>query len=113
VAIVLAAVAVWWRSRRWLGAVFGCMVTPGPIGGCGMSMLPLAVPGQCPRSADSRAHTWQSGDSADLISFGEPDHGVSVYLGRCSCVVPLLAVVRVSEALRGDGPFLDVRRTDL
>jgi hypothetical protein len=79
-----------------------------------MSTLTVAMPGPCPQSVDDRPHTWQSGDSADLISYGTPDHGVSVYLGRCrSCAVPLLAVVRVSEDLRGSGGFLEARGTQL
>ena len=56
--------------------------------------LPLLVfAGPCPRSAGDAPHTWQPGDSADLISYGEPDHGLSVWLGRCQhCAVPLLAI---------------------
>ncbi|PZS23730.1 MAG: hypothetical protein DLM61_23570 [Pseudonocardiales bacterium] len=78
-----------------------------------MSTLTLAVPSSCPQSTDARSHTWQSGDSADLISYGPPDHGVSVYLGRCRyCVVPLLAVLGLSEDLRG-GPFLEVHGAQL
>ena len=74
-----------------------------------MNALTVAVAGPCPRSADSRPHTWEPGASTDLISFGAPDHGVSVYLGRCRyCAVPLLAVLPVSEDLRGGGPFLEV-----
>jgi hypothetical protein len=38
-----------------------------------------------------------------------PDHGMSVYLGRCRCcAVALLAVIAVPEELRGSGPFLEV-----
>ena len=74
-----------------------------------MNALTVTVASPCPRSAESRPHTWEPGASADLVSFGAPDHGVSVYLGRCrSCTVPLLAVVPVSEDLRGSGPFLEV-----
>jgi hypothetical protein len=77
-------------------------------GRCGMNTLTLTGPGSCPQSADRRPHTWRSGDSADLISFGKPDHGVSAYLGRCRyCVVPMLAVAKVSEDLRGAGPVLE------
>lgn len=79
-----------------------------------MSTLTLAVPGPCPQSADRRAHTWQSGDSADLISVGTPDHGVTVYLGRCRyCGVPLLAVARLSEDRRGADPVLEVHGAQL
>jgi hypothetical protein len=49
-----------------------------------------------------------------MISFGTPDHGVSVYLGRCRyCAVPLLAVVPVSENLRSGGPFLEAHGAQL
>jgi hypothetical protein len=79
-----------------------------------MSTLTLTMPGPCPRSADGRAHTWQSGASADLISLGAPDHGVTVYLGRCrSCAVPLLTVTPLSEDRRGGGPVLEVHGDDL
>jgi hypothetical protein len=74
-----------------------------------MSTLTLTVPGRCPHSAEGRPHTWQSGDSADLISFGAPDYGVTVYLGRCrSYTVPLLTVTPLSEDRRGGGPVLEV-----
>ena len=74
-----------------------------------MSTLALSMQGLCPQSADGAAHTWQAGDSGHLISFGEPDHGVSVYLSQCrSCAVPLLAVVPVSESFCGGGVVLEV-----
>jgi hypothetical protein len=74
-----------------------------------MSTLTLTVPGPCPHSADSRPHTWQSGASADLISLGTPDHGVTVYLGRCrSCAIPLLTVTPLSKDRRSGGPVLEV-----
>jgi hypothetical protein len=74
-----------------------------------MSTLTLAVQGPCPQSTEGRPHTWQSGDSADLIGFGTPDHGVTVYLGRCRyCVMPLLTVTRLSEDRRGAGSVLEV-----
>jgi hypothetical protein len=79
-----------------------------------MSALTLTVPGPCPQSSDGWPHSWQSGGPAVLISYGTPDHGRSVYLGRCRCcVVPLLAVVGVSEELRGGGPVLEVHGTEL
>lgn len=79
-----------------------------------MTALTVIVAGPCPRSAESRPHRWEPGASADLVSFGAPDHGVSVYLGRCChCAVPLLAVVPVSEDLRGGGPFLEVHGAQL
>jgi len=74
-----------------------------------MSTLTLTVPGPCPHSADGRSHTWQSGDSADLISLGAPDHGVTVYLGQCRyCRVPLLIVTQLSENLRSGGLVLQL-----
>ena len=79
-----------------------------------MTALTVAVAGPCPRSAKSRPHTWEPGASADLVSFGTADHGVSVYLGRCRyCTVPLLAVVPLSEDLRGGGPFHEVHEAEL
>ena len=79
-----------------------------------MSTLTLTVPSPCPQSVDGRPHTWQSGDSADLISYGQPDHGVTVYLGRCRyCAVPLLAIVSMSADHRGGGPFLEVPGAEL
>jgi hypothetical protein len=36
----------------------------------------------CPRTG--RTHRWHpGGDSADLLAYGSPDHGVTVFLGRC------------------------------
>jgi hypothetical protein len=58
----------------------------------------LVLAGPCPRSADQRPHTWQGGDLAELVSFGEPDHGIAVYLGRCRhCTVPLLRVEPLTQ----------------
>jgi hypothetical protein len=56
--------------------------------------LPLLVlAGPCPRSAGEAPHTWRYGDHADLVSYGNPDHCLSVWLGRCQyCAAPLLAV---------------------
>jgi hypothetical protein len=77
-----------------------------------MTTLGLSLQGPCPRSTDGDAHTWRSGDSINPISFGEPDHGVTVYLGRCrSRAVPLLAVVSVSESFCGGGVVLEVQGT--
>lgn len=79
-----------------------------------MSALTVAVARPCPQSADRRPHTWQSGGSTHLISYGPADHGMSVYLGRCRyCVMTLLAVVPVSEDLRGGGPVLEVHGAQL
>jgi hypothetical protein len=53
----------------------------------------LILAGPCPRSADDGPHSWQLGDCADLVSSGHPDHGLSVWLGRCEhCAVPLLTI---------------------
>jgi hypothetical protein len=77
-----------------------------------MSTLALSIQGAFPRSTDGGAHTWQSSDSVNLISFGEPDHDASVYLGRCrSCAVPLLAVVPAPESFCGGGALLEVHGT--
>ena len=66
-----------------------------------MNGIMLVLAGPCPRAADERAHTWEPGDSADLVSYGQPDHGLTVYLGRCRyCGAALLAVDR----LTADGP---------
>ena len=74
-----------------------------------MSTLTLIVPEPCSQSAECRPHNWQSGASADLISLGQPDHGVTVYPGRChSCAVPLLTVTPLSEDRRDGGPVLEV-----
>ncbi len=74
-----------------------------------MSTLTLAAAGPCPHSAKNRPHIWESGDSADLVSLGPPDHGLSVYLGRChSCAVALLAVVPLSQDHRRGGLVLEV-----
>jgi hypothetical protein len=74
-----------------------------------MSTLALFMQGPCPRSADGGAHTWQSGDSINSISVGDPDHGATIYLGRCrSYAVPLLTVVPVSESFCGDRAVLEV-----
>jgi hypothetical protein len=79
-----------------------------------VNALTVAVAGPCRRSADSQPHTWEPGASADLVSFGAPDHGVSVYLGRCRyCAVPLLAVLPAPEGLCGGGPFLEVPEAKL
>ena len=79
-----------------------------------MNALTVTVAGPCPRATHCQPHTWQAGNSADLVSFGTPDHGVSVYLGRCRfCAVPLLAVVPVSEDHHGGGPFLEVHGAEL
>jgi hypothetical protein len=74
-----------------------------------MSTLALSMHGPCPQSTDGGPHTWQSDDSVNPISFGDPNHGVSVNLGRCrSCALPLLAVVPVSESSCG-GVVLEVQ----
>jgi hypothetical protein len=74
-----------------------------------MSTIALSMQGPCPRSTDAGAHTGQSSDSLHPMSFGEPDHGVSVYLGRCRfCAVSLPAVVPVPESFCGGGVVLEV-----
>ena len=63
-------------------------------GGISRGSVPILIlAGPCPRSTDDRPHTWQPGDHADLLGYGHPDHGLTVWLGRCQhCTVPLLAV---------------------
>jgi hypothetical protein len=74
-----------------------------------VNALTVAVAGPCPRSVDSQPHTGEPGASADLVSFGAPDHGVSVYLGRCRYrAMPLLAVLPAPEGPPGGGPFIEV-----
>jgi hypothetical protein len=48
----------------------------------------------CPKSRDAQqAHTWEPGNGADLIAYGQPDLGVSIDLGRCQyCKIALLSV---------------------
>jgi hypothetical protein len=73
-----------------------------------MSTLTLAIHGPCPRSTNGGAHTWQSRDPVHPISLGDPDHGVTVYLGRYrSGAVPPLAAVAVSESFCGDRVVLE------
>lgn len=75
-----------------------------------MSTLALSPQGPFPPSTDGGAHTGRSGDSVNLISFGDPDHGATVYLGRCrSYAVPLPPVVPASESLCGGGVVLEVQ----
>jgi hypothetical protein len=58
--------------------------------------MPIPIPilaGPCNAGTDERPHSWVPGDTADLVSLGSPDHGLSVWLGRCDrCDVPLLAI---------------------
>jgi hypothetical protein len=57
---------------------------------------PMPIPilaGPCDAATEELPHEWQLGDLADLVSPGHPDHGLTVWLGRCErCGVPLLAI---------------------
>lgn len=62
----------------------------------------LVLAGPCPRSAQEHAHAWLPGDLAELVSPGEPDHGLTVHLGRCRrCAVPLVRIEPLAEAVVG------------
>ncbi len=64
----------------------------------------LVLAGPCPRSAGDRPHTWQPGDYAELASYGQPDHAVSVWLGRCRhCAAPLLRLQQIADDGDPDG----------
>jgi hypothetical protein len=56
--------------------------------------MPIPVlAGPCEAASGEHPHVWQLGDLADLVSHGHPDHGLTVWLGRCDrCAVPLLAI---------------------
>ena len=55
-----------------------------------LTLTPALV---CPRTGYLLSHEWVPGDAADLIVYGQPDHGLTVRLGRCRrCLVPLLAL---------------------
>jgi hypothetical protein len=46
----------------------------------GIRLLPA---GPCSSSRGIRPHTWQPGDTADLIAYGQPDYAIACCLGRC------------------------------
>ncbi|MCW3815709.1 hypothetical protein ONA91_14730 [Micromonospora sp. DR5-3] len=50
--------------------------------------------GDCPAASSARPHApMVDGDAAYLLSYGTPDHGVSVAVARCrACGVALLSV---------------------
>jgi hypothetical protein len=74
----------------------------------------LVLAGPCPRSANDRPHTWRAGDTADLVGYGQPDHGLSVALGRCQrCGVPLLAVEALTGDELGGGRLYEARGAEL
>ncbi len=75
----------------------------------------LVLAGPCPRAAGDRPHTWQEGDYAELVSYGQPDHAISVRLGRCSyCTAPLLRLQPLAEDSDPDGgPTYEARGAEL
>ncbi|HSV67102.1 MAG TPA: hypothetical protein VLJ59_14475 [Mycobacteriales bacterium] len=77
--------------------------------------LPILAPaGPCPRSPDEGPHAWQLGDMADLVSHGHPDHGLTVWLGRCQhCTTSLLAVTRLDAEDADGAPWYEVTGSEL
>jgi hypothetical protein len=83
--------------------VMGCRPLPLPV---------LAAP--CPVGREEQPHDWEPGDTADLVSFGHPDHGVSVWLGRCQrCAVPLLAITTLDADDVDGAAWYEVRGAEL
>jgi hypothetical protein len=79
-----------------------------------VSGILLVLAGACPRSAGDRPHTWQPGDTADLVGYGHPDHGLTVALGRCRfCGTPLLAVETLTGEDLGGGRLYEARGAEL
>lgn len=71
--------------------------------------ITLAPAVACPKSGYTRAHTWEPGDLADLVSYGNPDHGLTVRLGRCQrCGVALLAVEALGTEPHPAAPFYEI-----
>jgi hypothetical protein len=57
--------------------------------------FPVRPAAGCPRRANKGHRFVPDGDSADLLAYGRPDHGVTVFLGRCQdCGIALLSVGR-------------------
>jgi hypothetical protein len=74
----------------------------------------LVLAGQCPRAVDGLSHRWEHGDMAELVSFGRPDHGLTVVLGRCPvCTTPLLRVGPLTSDDLPDGPMYEARGAEL
>jgi hypothetical protein len=78
---------------------------------------PLPIPvlaGPCPRSAQDGPHVWEPGDTADLVSYGDPDHGLTVWLGRCErCTVPLLAITPLDAGDADGAPWYEAGGAEL
>jgi hypothetical protein len=78
------------------------------------SLPVLILAGPCPRTPGDRPHTWQPGDCADLVSYGHPDHGLSVWLGRCQhCTLPLLAITPLDADTPDRAPRYEVPGAEL
>jgi hypothetical protein len=73
----------------------------------------------CPKSSADASHSWDadggvSSGGADLLTYGEPDRGVSVDLGRCTyCGVALLAVGAYGSESADRPVLLEVGGADL
>lgn len=68
----------------------------------------------CPATRYARPHTWRADAGADLVGYGRPDHGVTVWLGRCArCGAALLAVRRLIGDPDPAGPLFDVTGAEL
>jgi hypothetical protein len=79
-------------------------------------LLVIAAP--CPQSPLDHAHRWRPGHLEELVDSGEPhrgepDHALTVQLGRCRrCGIPLLKVEPLAEAV--DDPITyEVRGAEL
>ena len=87
-----------WRTCTGCGTLAALSPDIDRCSSCRPSTLPVGPAfvmrplGVCPRSGGE--HVWVlDGDSADLVVYGKPDHGVSLDLGRCrACGIALLSV---------------------
>lgn len=75
----------------------------------------LVLAGPCPVSRGNQLpHTFRHGDMAELVAFGQPDHGLTVILGRCvHCTVPLVLVGALCGNDEPDGPMYEARGAEL
>jgi hypothetical protein len=79
-----------------------------------MSRIDLRRAGACPGSNAARRHEWRAGELADLVTYGQPDHGVTVRLGHCGrCGVPLLRVEPLSDDTPAKGAFFEAKGAEL
>jgi hypothetical protein len=77
--------------------------------------MPIPVlAGPCDAGGDEQPHVWQLGDLADLVSHGHPDHGLTVWLGRCQrCGVPLLAITPLQASDIDGAPWYEATGAEL